>query len=669
MAIIVGRRDASPLVSTAAPVHVPDKTPTEELAQGAKAAYLTYALGKEVVTDASKLATLGVKAFQDTPQEKQAKFDEDLKKRTEENYQKLREAKSKVEEDKRRKAEMLKNRGGYLGTISKLKSTYTDPDVDPSVFKDADELMSQGKFFEAESAYRMMASKFSDHEDKRGQEALRRAENAKNEFAFGRATSLEKAGKDAEAIEELDRLAESNPALKEEAEFRKSIISEAVAKEKQEAIYNASSWEEAQRMMRTEKFKELSPEESMRKVSADMAAAAMGPRPIAYKEVQAQALMAAAEQNPVKRNAMMMKVLSDFDKSGGVGVPIDNFWDMWTGDHIVKARQSIINQFKITPTQAAKIMTEISTQAKNVAMASESGERMRLMPTEAATRQKLASARMRASNAAARRARTAAEELKMRKEVSDANQKVLDTNFRNLTTEQKANMTFRERAAAAKIFKEESMASYYENLRNKDANGQYIKRRTQNKLQDLKLKRAEVLGVLKRYRDNGVVLSKNWQNDITSGDLKPADLKSGFLDKLKAMKGTGYGLSEKEIEDGKSQYNTGKRMRVFSNAEKHIRILAGLEEAIKHLEMIDKVDWGKVDDKAPGVGDKLGSMLVDRLTKGADPKGLLEFVEGVLPGQAQDIANDLISLVQTGSVVPRTGKLQIMKNTAQGVGK
>jgi len=174
---------------------------------------------------------------------------------------------------------------------------------------------------------------------------------------------------------------------------------------------------------------------------------------------------------------------------------------------------------------------------------------------------------------------------------------------------------------------------------------------------------------LKRYRDNGVVLSKNWRNDITSGDLKPADLKSGFLDKLKAMKGTGYGLSEKEIEDGKSQYNTGKRMRVFSNAEKHIRILAGLEEAIKHLEMIDKVDWGKVDDKAPGVGDKLGSMLVDRLTKGADPKGLLEFVEGVLPGQAQDIANDLISLVQTGSVVPRTGKLQIMKNTAQGVGK
>ena len=637
MAIIVGRRDASPLISTAAPVHVPDKTPTEEFAQGAKAAYLTYALGKEVVTDASKLATLGVKAFQDTPQEKQAKFDEELKKKTEENYQRLREAKRKAEENNRRRAEMWKNRGDYLDTISRLKGRYSDPfvlhDVDQSIFKDADELMSQGKFFEAESAYRMLAAKFPDQGDKRSEEALRRAENAKNEFAFGRATSLEKAGKDAEAIEELDRLAESNPALKEEAEFRKSIISEAVAKEKQEAIYNASSWEEAQRIMRTEKFKELSPEESMRKVSADMAAAAMGPRPIAYKEVQAQALMAAAEQNPVKRNAMMQKVLSDFDKSGGVGVPIENFWDMWTGDHIVKARQSIINQFKITPTQAAKIMTEISTQAKNVAMAAESRKRESLMDRNAATNEMLAKARMRAASASASRARTARDEYKLTKKKYEDNEKLLNMPS-NLTEEQKQKLTLKQRSFRADVAKTEAMADYYANLKRDGTTGATIKKMTVKKLFNLRSKRAELMGKLKNFESRGVLVANSWGGMKSYQDLVAADLLDGWAGEFNMQMASNFGMNPTDAQKLLKRFEKdGTRLPIFTKAENIMSQIVGLDEAIKQLEAVDKADLSKADK---GFGGALAGLLTGG--KGADVGGYADGILALFENRLKDIA-------------------------------
>lgn len=62
MAIIIGRRDDGALISTAGPIAVPQKTPTQEFAQGVSAMTTAYSLGKTAVKDAADLALLGGKA-------------------------------------------------------------------------------------------------------------------------------------------------------------------------------------------------------------------------------------------------------------------------------------------------------------------------------------------------------------------------------------------------------------------------------------------------------------------------------------------------------------------------------------------------------------------------------------------------------------------------------
>ncbi|HIA00829.1 MAG TPA: hypothetical protein EYN66_02780, partial [Myxococcales bacterium] len=368
MAIIVGRRDASPLISSAAPISVPDKSPTEEFAQGIKAAAVGFQLGKDVVGTASDLVTLGTKALQDTPEEKRAAFDKQQAELAENRFQKLKAERDSRFERSARNRDMLQTMGGMVR------------DKPDDAYKSGDDLLAAGDYEGAAAAYEKIAGQFAGPGDKRGEEALRRAENARNEPVFTVATKLDKDGQYDAAISELQNIAASNPELKDDANFRIELLEEQKrsALTRRKTAMEAETWEEAQRLMKTKDYQDLSPEDAMRKAAMDMAAEEMGPRPVLWKEVQTKALIAASQTDPKVRQRMLAEVLTNFDKSGGLGVPVENWYDMWTGDHIVKARANIVNLFKMTPEQAAKV-------EKTLAEAADKREFTRLRAPESAS--------------------------------------------------------------------------------------------------------------------------------------------------------------------------------------------------------------------------------------------------------------------------------------------
>lgn len=304
MAIIVGRRDASPLISSAGPVAVPDKTPTEEFAQGIKAASAAYDLGKEVVADTSKVVTLGVQMARDTPEEARAKHAQKLKEREEQLYQQYKSIRDREDQ------QALDDKVPY-NAIEQMGEGGKIPDLDRAF-----ELEKAGKNDEALALY--------EHTMK----------------TAGQGMFPEVTAQVGQRIERLKRVTQrgiqgepSNPFLED-------------------------TWEKARQATRDRRISGGTPDQTLHNLAREKAKRDVGPAPVSWRDIKNAAVIAAAEKDPAVRKQMLLEAQASLEAAGGLGVPVDSWTDIFTGNHLRKAHGELREMFKMSALEASQLTTE-----------------------------------------------------------------------------------------------------------------------------------------------------------------------------------------------------------------------------------------------------------------------------------------------------------------------
>jgi len=400
MAIIVGRRDASPLISTAAPVHVPDKTPTEEFAQGVKAVSAAWDLGGKVIDTATKIAGKAsdvVSGMQRKSAEESAQ--EEVKKREEER-KKLQAQLDMARSGRRSSVFVAAEEADKAGDWKKAAKLYGQAIRDPDLPLDA--------YSEANARYNDVAARAGQKVVAYGS---RGAEVGKiQQFLIDQGYAIEKddvwgdktqnaidawkktksninvAPSELKAIGAESGSDEAVKAFNAGAYGRAGTLFMKAYKESGKAIplYNAAraaemagqtdraielfeQYEKVEtgmgKSLAREKVLELSMKKLPKLNARDIVEKKMG---ITYQEAQVRMAELRMEPDLAKRSAGGMEVIRLFNKSGGEGTPFRSFNDYLTGGHLLEANRNLSKG--ITPAPLAMMKQNMAQKKLNASL-------------------------------------------------------------------------------------------------------------------------------------------------------------------------------------------------------------------------------------------------------------------------------------------------------------